>query len=418
MRYFLSTVTLIAGLASLFSTVPKTTPQAVKPVTYAEHVKPILDSACVRCHSVGNVAPFSLARYDVARKWAPMIVQATESRKMPPWKAVPGHVPLKPDYRLSEQAIATLKAWHAAGAPKGDLGPEKPEVRPTTPWRYGKPDLILSPTKAYTLSAEGRDDYRSFALKTNFKEPKYVRLVDMVPGDPRVVHHALIFIDREGSSLLYDGQDGQPGYDNEDGSGFFPDSALGGYVPGSDVAPAPPGSAFEIPPGATIVLQIHYSRIGVEVKDRSQLGLYFASGKPAMRAAYGLLEDKSLRIAPGDKNYRLESEFEFDEAITLHGMMPHMHLLGKSMQVDIRNPGATRKTLLEVQDWDFGWQLVYRFAQPIALKKGGSLFVTAHFDNSAENPKNPRNPPRTVRSGARTTDEMMLLAYLFTVPIK
>ena len=67
--------------------------------------------------------------------------------------------------------------------------------------------------------------------------------------------------------------------------------------------------------------------------------------------------------------------------------MPHMHLRGISARYELTRPDGTTETLLAVPDYDFGWQSVYRFAEPLKVAKGSKLTWTAHWDNSAENPQ-------------------------------
>ena len=92
------------------------------------------------------------------------------------------------------------------------------------------------------------------------------------------------------------------------------------------------------------------------------------------------------------------------------GISPHMHNLGREFKVIATRPGsASEVPLIWIKDWDFNWQGAYQFARrPVRLPKGSTIKVQAVYDNSAENPKNPNTPPKPVRWGEQTTDEMCL----------
>lgn len=78
-------------------------------------------------------------------------------------------------------------------------------------------------------------------------------------------------------------------------------------------------------------------------------------------------------------------------------------------------PGGETKTLLLIKDWDFAWQDRYYFKDYVALPKGTKLDAEIHWDNSAENPHNPLDPPIHVSWGDESKDEMGSLS-LIVVP--
>ena len=92
-----------------------------------------------------------------------------------------------------------------------------------------------------------------------------------------------------------------------------------------------------------------------------------------------------------------------------------MHLLGRDMQVDAHLPDGRVEPLVLIRDWDFNWQETYQYREPLRLPRGTRLELVAHYDNSADNPRNPSRPPKTVRWGEQTTDEMCI-AFLEVAP--
>lgn len=392
-------------------------PPAAKSPTYAENVAAILNKHCVECHRPGEVAPFSLLTYDDAKKWARMIATVTESKRMPPWKAVPNYNEFYDANVLTPEQIETLKNWADNDAPRGDKSKEPSPRKFSGEWLLGAPDLVISAEREFSLPAEGQDVYRNFILKTNFTETRYIKAMDVRPGNPRVVHHVIAFLDTKGRShsLEEKTKDGQPGYRTFGGIGFMPDGALGGWAPGLKPQFTPENAAFELKPGTTVVLQIHYHLSGKPEKDLTKIGLYFAKEpiKKTMQLAW--VANPMFRLKAGDPNAKVEMTYPVPSDVTVYGAMPHMHLLGKSMKAWAELPDGTIKPIVWVADWDFNWQMNYMFKQPLKLPRGSRIRIEGYYDNSANNPNQPNNPPKEIRWGEETTDEMFLLILPFTL---
>ncbi|HWA83225.1 MAG TPA: hypothetical protein VG820_07335 [Fimbriimonadaceae bacterium] len=391
-------------------------PSAAK-VNYAEHVAPILNAHCVECHRPGEVAPFSLIGYENAKKWAKMEATVTQSRLMPPWKAVHGYDDFLDENRLSAAEIETIKRWEAVGAPRGDPKKEPPTPKFASEWALGKPDVILSPVRDFKVGAEGPDIYRNFVMDYDFKEPVWVTAMTVRPGNPRVVHHVIAFLDRTGTAAKKDAAqtDGQPGYETFGGPGFIPAGSLGGWAPGLRPRMTPAGTAFRVEPGTKIVLQIHYHRSGKDEIDRTKIGLYFSKVPVNDEMRLNWMLNPILRIPAGAKDYKVSLTRNIPADVTVYSVMPHMHLLGKSMKAWATFPDGTEKPLVYVDNWDFNWQMAYMLKTPMHIPAGSKIHVEALYDNSTDNPNNPSRPPKLVRFGEQTTDEMFLLVAAYTV---
>ena len=387
--------------------------------TYAEHIAPILNKSCVSCHREGEVAPFSLMGYQNAKKWANMASSVTQSKRMPPWKAVEGYGEFLDESRLAPAEIQLIKNWAETGAPRGDAKREpKPPVFSGGAWTLGKPDMILSASKPFKLAAEGEDVYRNFVVRTDSKEPLYVNAVDVKPGNAKVVHHVIVFLDPRKSSeqLLKQTKDGQDGYESgEGGVGFLPGGSLGGWAPGIRPRFLPAGTAFKVEPGSNVVLQVHYHRSGKDEEDLTKVGLYLSKEPPKKSMDMAWVFNFRVNIPANEPNYRINQTYPIPAPVTVYGAMPHMHLLGKEMKAWFELPDGTKKPLVFVDDWDFNWQLNYSLAQPMKIPAGSKLRVEARYDNSSANPRNPNNPPKRVTWGEQTTDEMFLLIAYYTV---
>lgn len=387
-------------------------PKATGMVTFAKDVAPILYRNCTTCHRTGEVAPFTLSSYQDAKKRARQIAAVTHSRFMPPWKA-DSHGEFQDERRLSDAQIATLKRWAEAGAPLGNPKHLPPAPKFASGWALGKPDLVLEPSAAYTVSADGNDVYRCFVVPTDFPEDRYVSAIDVRPGNRAVVHHMIAYLDTSGTARKRDAADPAPGYGG--GLGFLPAGMLGGWAPGAMPHPLPPDTGLVLPKGADVVLEVHYHKDGKPETDLTKVAVYFNKGPVARPLHLFPLVNTGIRIPPGDKNYEARASIPVLFNTTLYTIFPHMHMLGRQMTVTATLPDGTRKTLIDVPDWDFNWQGFYAYKQPVKLPRGSHVDLVAHYDNSADNLRNPNDPPKTVTWGEQTTDEMCLAFLGFTV---
>ncbi|MFI5386863.1 MAG: ascorbate-dependent monooxygenase [Fimbriimonadales bacterium] len=392
----------------------------ISKVNYAEHVAAILNTHCVECHRPGEVAPFSLIGYDNAKKWAKMAATVTGAKQMPPWKPVHGFDEFLDENRLSPMEIETIKRWEAAGAPRGD-----PKKEPAAPnfageWALGQPDAVLEPGRDFKIGPEGKDIYRNFVMNNDFKEPVWVTAMTVKPGNPRVVHHVIAFLDRSGRAMKLDAAqtDGQPGYETFGGPGFLPSGSLGGWAPGLRPRMTPPGTAFKVEPGTKIVLQVHYHRTGKEETDKTRVGLYFSKVPVTDEMHLDWMLNPMIAIPPGEKSHRVTLTKTIRADVTVYSVMPHMHLLGRSMKAWVTFPDGGEKPLIYVDKWDFNWQMAYMLKRPLHIPAGSKVHVEAFYDNSSNNPNNPSNPPKLVTFGEQTTDEMFLLVAAYTLDRK
>ena len=382
-------------------------------VTFNRHVAPLLFANCSHCHRPGEVAPFPLLDYTDAKKRAKQIALVTESKTMPPWKLVPGHGRFADERLLTATEIATLKAWADAGAPEGDKADLPPTPTFATGWHLGKPDLVVKMTEPFTVPANGKDVLRNFVIPMPaLKDTQMVGAIEFRPGNRKVVHHALALLDTTGTARKLDARDPAPGYDAENGGfGFFPTGSVGGWAPGVVPRFLPDGVARYLAKGSDMVLQVHYHPSGKEETDQSEVAIYF-SRKPVKRIVAGFgVENWHIDMPAGEKDYRLKAEYKLPVDVTLIGTAPHMHLLGREMTATAVLPGGETIPLAKVDDWDFNWQDYYVYRKPIKLPKGTIVKMESRHDNSAGNPANPNSPPKRLKYGEGTADEMSLILF-------
>jgi mono/diheme cytochrome c family protein len=375
--------------------------------TFSRDIAPILYENCVTCHRPGEVAPFSLLTYADAKKRAALLAAVTEKRVMPPWKPKPGHGAFQNEMRLTDAQIDTLKRWAANGAPEGN--PTDLPAPPRFPegWKLGQPDLILRMDRPFPIPAEGPDVYQHFVFSLGAPKERYLRGIEVRPGNRRVAHHAVGLLDSSGTARRKDAETAEPGYRGMGSPGFLPVGFTPGYVPGQTPRMAEEGTALVLPKGADLVLQMHYHPTGKPETDRTEIGLYFTDKKPTRHGNIVLLGSSDIDIRAGDPAYRVTDEFTLPVAVTVRSIWAHMHLIGKDVRVwaELPNRGGTRD-LLWIEDWDFNWQDSYVYREPFRLPAETVIRAEFTFDNSAANPRNPNHPPKRVLIGENSTDEM------------
>jgi len=403
---------LIFALLTFLAT-GRQTPGPPPVPTFNKDVAPILYANCVTCHRPNEVAPFSLLTYADVQPRARRIVEATSKRIMPPWKPEHGFGIFANERRLTDEQIAIVKRWADAGAPEGD-----PKDTPVPPvfaegWLAGKPDLVVTPKAPHVVMAMGHDDFQCFVLPLGLDRDAYLGGMEFRPGNHRVVHHALVFVDTTGAARALAGADGS--YPCFGGPGVRDVSMIGGWAPGAVAAPKTQEFSRPLPKGADLVVQIHYHPSGRQEQDQFSLGLSF-SGPPTRGVATMMLFNTRIDIAPGDSHYVVKQSLTLPRDAELLGIAPHAHYLCRQMTVIAHPPGAEAIPLIRINDWDFHWQGGYRFAAPIAVPKGTRIEFEYVYDNSSDNPRNPAKPPVRVKWGEQTMDEMAVAFVTVALP--
>ena len=376
--------------------------------TFNKDVAPILFRHCASCHRPGQVAPFSLLSYRDAAKRASLIAAVTARRYMPPWKPLPGYGDFADANSLTEEEIATLGKWAAAHAPEGDSRDLPPAPQFAEGWQLGPPDLILKMPHAFAIPPDGEDIYQCFVLPMNLPQGAKVRAVEVHPGNRQVLHHALLYLNNDGSAREREQDTAGVGYRCFGGPGVRTAGGLSGWVPGAAPRLLPEGVAMTVPQGSDLVMQNHYHPSGKPETDQSELGIYFAK-EPVTKTVFSIpLMHRWLSIPAGDAAYQVTTTFVAPIDLEVISVAPHMHLLGRSMRVSAALPDGRDEPMICIKDWDFNWQGRYQYREPLLLPKGTRIEIEATYDNSAGNPKNPHSPPQTVHWGENTTDEMCL----------
>jgi hypothetical protein len=389
--------------------------RAAGDITFSATIVPILYENCVSCHRPGEAAPFSLITYEDVAKRGALVATVTASRYMPPWHAVHGYGEFKGERRLTDAQIAAIGDWVKAGMPRGDGSKMPSPPKFTEGWHLGTPDLVFEMPAGFEISASGPDVYRNFVFHTGLKEDKWVRAVEFRPRARRVVHHALFAYVGHDSFRSQEGRDGQPGFSGSMAVGVAPGQAnsggLGGWAVGGGPQEFPEGGWMPLPKDSDFLLQLHFHPTGKPETERSLVGLYFADGPLTKRLAslelpalFGF--GAGIDIPPGEANYAIRDSFRLPGEVSVLSAFAHAHYLGKEMKVNATLPDGSTHPLLWINDWDFNWQEPYQYKQPVRLPKGTRIDVAIRYDNSADNPRNPSNPPKRALWGEESFDEM------------
>jgi tetratricopeptide (TPR) repeat protein/mono/diheme cytochrome c family protein len=396
----------LGGLMALTSAGAAMAAQPGRATTFAE-VAPILATHCAECHQPNGPGPFSVLAFTDVRQHARQILEAMRSGRMPPWQADRDSGPFVGQSWPTAEEIAAVARWVEQGAGNGDR--ETPAVRPGPPdgWRLGEPDLVVTLDQPYLLPADGPDVFRIFVVRVPLAESRYVRGVELRPGNRAAVHHVNIRFDQTPASRILDARDPLPGYDGLLArTALFPDGHFLGWTPGQAAPLVPPSLAWPLRPAADMVLQVHMKPTGKPERIQPSIGFYFSGAPPTDRPVMLRLGRQNIDIPAGTSDYVVTDQYRLPVDVVVQSLQPHAHYRARDIRATATLPDGSSRTLLTIRDWQFGWQHVYRFVTPMTLPKDTVLAMRYTYDNSAENPRNPVLPPGRVSWGQRSTEEM------------
>lgn len=401
-------------IASAADSVDSTRTQPPENVTFTEHIAPLVFNHCYECHRPGEAAPFTLKSYQDVSKRATMIGEVIGRGFMPPWHPAPGDVTFRNSRRLSEEQIALFEQWVATGKREGDADklPELPSY--ADGWRLGKPDMTVTMSESYHVPADGADIYRNFVIPLDLPEDKWLTAIEIRPDERSVVHHVLYFADQSGTARQRSGSDGQPGFR---GMGFRA-VQVGGWAVGGTPEKLPYGLARKLPANSDLILACHFHPVGKAADVKITAALYFADKPPTrdfvrfqVPPGYGRGTKLSQGVPAGEKNFQISGEYTLPADGDLISVSGHAHYICTSMKATATLPDGQVLDLLSIPAWDFNWQGQYLLKESLRLPKGTVLYGEVNYDNSEDNLNNPNYPPKLIRWGLQSTDEMGSLFF-------
>lgn len=407
---------LLVFLSFSFSSSGATTPG------WSEDVAPIVYNNCATCHRTGSIAPFNLLSYYDAVAHAGTIKVEVNNKTMPPWPPDPGYSRMAHERLLTAAQIKTITDWIDGGMPKGDTT-KAPPVPVFSPYGDlpGTPDYIAK-IPVFTSTAGSGDVYQCFVIPSGIAVDKFITAFEAIPGNRACVHHVLVYADTTGTCSALDAASPGPGYVNFGGVGTDKAMLLGGWVPGSAPLQFPKNFGVRLPANADIVLQIHYPEGTAGMKDSTEVHFFFASSPAGMRDVFisPVLNhetniDKPLFIPANTTKTFLESFTVPFVNFSVLGVAPHMHLIGKSIKSYGVTAALDTQKFISIEDWEFHWQGFYLFPKIKKVTAGTTLYAEAFYDNTSANHHNPNVPPKNVGAGEASTDEMMIVYFIYSM---
>lgn len=305
--------------------------------TYAGEIASILHGRCASCHRPLGAGPFDLLTYEDARKRANQIVDVISSGYMPPWQPDPPEEPTGFEFvgsrRMPDDEIEMIRAWARNDTPRGKKSAEPPPPEFEDGWLLGAPDLVVEVGDGYVLPAEGGDVIRNFVTAIPVEARRWVKTVELRPGNQRVVHHAVLSVDRSRVSRQLDARDPEPGFGGLDmGFAGLPGGHTVIWAPGSVPDPGIDEMAWALDPGGDLVLQLHMVPTGKDETVGMKVGFHFATRPPTIQAVQLMLRNDLIDIPAGLDDYVLQDSLELPVAVDLLAVCPHAHYLGKRIE--------------------------------------------------------------------------------------
>jgi len=379
-------------------------------VTFNRDIAPIVFEYCASCHRPGEAGPFPLLTYEDVKQHGRQVVAVTHTRFMPPWLPEPQPLKFADERRLSDNQIQLIREWVEQGMLQGSPADSPRQPHFAEGWQLGKPDLVVKAAKPFLLPASGTDTYWNFVLPIPVPETRWVKAVEIRPGDKRLVHHANILVDRLELSRKQEVAPGAGFGGMEiriESELFDPDSHFLFWKPGTTPYIEPDGMALRIDKGTDLVLNTHLQPSGKAEPIQPSIGIYFTDKAATMHPMLLQLEcDAQLDIPPGNDNFIVSDSFTLPVDVDLLGVYPHAHYLGKDLEATATLPDESTQALIHINHWDINWQAVYRYEEPVPLPKGTTITMRYAYDNSDDNVANPNHPPKRVKAGNRSSDEM------------
>ena len=378
--------------------------------TFADDAAQLFYDNCATCHNPNGIAPFSIMSYGDVTANAGVIYDAIAQKTMPPWPPQESYVGFSHSRALEETERTLLLDWMTAGMPEGN-----PASTPAPPVfnsgsLLGTGDLEVQIPTYMSKATIGSDDYVCFSIPSGLLQTRTIKAMEVIPGNPEIVHHCLIYIDETGN------------YPTDTTSGVCngPTNAtlVGGYTPGSTPLIFPNGNGLklgmDLEANSNIVFAMHYpegsygqfddTKVIFHFYDELESGIRQVSADP-------IIQNWSFLLSPEQFTSVDASYGNIPINISLLSIFPHMHLLGKSIKSYALDPANDTIRLINIPAWDFHWQDFYIFKNLVRIPANSVIHGEGVYDNTSSNFHNPSNPPVTVYPGLNTTDEMFLIYF-------
>jgi hypothetical protein len=373
---------------------------------WSNDIAKIIYGNCSSCHHPGGIGPFSLMNYQDGFDNAYDIGIAVSAHTMPPWSPDPDYKHFAHERVLSPSDVQAIQQWVAAGAPSGDLrfAPSAPTFNSNS--QLGTADLSLR-IPSYTVSSSN-DVYINFVLPSGLSQSEFINAMEVIPGNTEIVHHVLVFQDSTNNPISIS---------SSGGTGSNASKLIFAYTPGAQPYWTPDGTGFRLAANTRIILQMHYAPGSNGKTDSTRVNFKFGSNS-LREIQVGALLNHITTMTNGPLHIPANQTKTYYEELPVIGdwtflyVFPHMHLIGKTITSYAVNNNDTIP-FVNIPDWDFHWQDNFVFPNTVKVPDGSTLYASAFYDNTTNNPDNPSSPPHTVSSGESTLDEMMVVFFAY-----
>ena len=364
------TLALVA-LATLVSIEPGSAHKPItSPYTYNDDVLPMLRERCGRCHVSGGVAPMSLMTHADAVPWGESIRTEVLAGHMPPGGVDEAPARFRNAAGLSPREMNLLLTWVTGGTPLGSADKAPAPATRERAWPLGTPDLALPLPSEVIVAADTREQTSEFVIATGVNERRWVRAVDLMPGNAAMVRSATVAVRSPASSTV----------------GAATERTLAVWLPGEDPLPLDASHGFELPASAELVVRVRYRKTWEyerqELRDRSTVGIYFGqpSATPVQAVqAINLAADAGGGVATAGRFVLRRTLSEDVRALAVY---PQAGSSNTTVKVVATRPDGTRAELIAFHPRP-GWERRYWFREPIPLPRGTTIEVTAAVDDEA-----------------------------------
>lgn len=417
-------------LLFLFAGIQKSPGQEI---TYYKDIAPLVQVKCAPCHHPGGGGPFSLLTYDDLTKRASFIKDVVQTRYMPPWKADNKFSHFANDRSLTQKQISLILNWIENKTPQGkELPALKPKQDLVEFTKYSrKPDLVLKMADSFLVKGDNTERFMMFKIPFEQQAAANVEAIEFYSNNKKLIHHANYEI-HEVEDTSVDLYKTDAAIDLEEERSKFEQykpyrttiTYYGGWIPGTTYEYYPKEFGWIMPKRGVILLTVHFAPTAVDEESISGVNLFFKKTpvtRPVKVISFGSggIGEKQINpmffIKAGEKKTFTLNVTNPGSDLSIMYVWPHMHYIGKEYKAYIVKPGGDTIKLVHIPEWDFRWQEIYRFKNLVRVPKGSVVHIEGTYDNTAQNPANPHNPPQTVWSlgSMRSTDEMMTLMMVF-----
>ena len=390
-------------------------------LTFTSHIAPIIFQHCTPCHSPGGLrSQTPLMSYSDVYRMRHTVAFKVNSEEMPPWPPDPAYSRFTHERSLSLAERTAIVNWVNRGAQSGDTNRlTRPITKPVVRVPKPQPDLVVSMQQSWQHTGNGQDGYRVFVIPYEIPANKYLLAAEFKPGNPQIVHHAIVALDTTMQGPNRDAQ--SPGYGyHSNGTDFSFVPTADNYVlwvPGAQPSIFPPNIGREFYKKGFVLLQVHYAPTNISATDSSSIEFYFADlpvTRPVTVAPISVMHLMNPPfLIPRNQVKTFTARVRIPTDLSLLEIGAHCHYLGKEWEVwNVSETGDTIK-LLKIPHWDFHWQGGYTFPHPVKLPARSYLYARCTYDNTANNTHNPTIPPRDVTWGSSSHDEMFAVYINF-----